>query len=569
MKKRYSMPLRFCILCLQILLGVVANGLTAKADLILDDCQIDGSQTICFDNQPLREIQYNGTVVWRAGANITYIIDDGVSETHFVPYGQTTLAAIGSKAGYEFVGWQPDATASGDVLTEDLCTGDEKTLYAVFRKAVTVSYYNGSSTKQTSVKYIYYNNGNTSNPEFTISQASLSGWTARGWSTGQAANAGVSYSVLNSTTLTSDVTLYGVYQKTITASFAGNGSTSGTVAAMTGTAYYNSAGNTLNPSFKMPKNGFAKNGYAWIGWMQGSTGIVREAEESVTLSADTTFAAQWQSAVHNFSCTKNVQAWTVPVTGYYQLEVWGASGGRSCAGADTSETSTEAALGGNGGYSVGYKYFDAGTTIYICVGGEGSTCPIKYVYEDWTHQIVDNSISGGYNGGGGAGSYENDGINNNAWPHLGGAGGGATHIATTNRGELKNYESNKSELIIVAGGGGGGCVVIENTFGKRTTGGSGGGLDGGIPVTYNHETSYSEDENKKSTQTTGYAFGEGQSGYSGGGGGWYGGREVYGGSGYIGGVMSSLNYNGQTYTSKTATSSHTGDGAVTITYLGR
>ena len=54
-----------------------------------------------------------------------------------------------------------------------------------------------------------------------------------------------------------------------------------------------------------------------------------------------------------------------------------------------------------------------------------------------------------YNGGGSP-------MKNSTEKYSGGAdGGGASHVATTNRGELKNYKSYQSEVLLVAGGGGG------------------------------------------------------------------------------------------------------------------
>lgn len=541
MRKKCTFLLRLGILQMCLLWGFLGNIRTVKADLILDQAVIDGSHNIFFDAQPLREIQYNGTVVWRAGADITYVIDGGISKTHFVPYGETTLAVSADKAGYEFVGWRPDQTASGDVLTADLCTGDEKTLYAVFRKAVTVAYYNGSATKQTAAGYIYYNNGSLKNPDFTIPQTPLSGWTARGWARGQAADAGTEYTVLDHTVLTSDITLYGVYQKTITASFDGNGAGSGSVSALTATAYYNSAGNTLNPSFRMPANGFTKNGYTWSGWKQGSTGITRAAGENVTLSASTTFAAQWQTQIHNFAYTGNIQSWTVPVTGYYHLEAWGGSGGGAYADAVDSGVSENDTRGGNGGYAGGYKYLTAGTTLYICVGGAG---------EDFRYPL--SYGSGGFNGGtDGHQDDHPDEISGQAHHCREGGGGGATHIAARS-GLLENLEGHSSDILLAAGGGGGG---LDNYEPEEMGGGDAifGRLGGAGGSDINPDAS------------TGF----GRSRYaSGAGGGYYAGQSREGGSSYIGGVLPSLTYGGHTYTSSAGTSSHRGNGAVTITYLG-
>ena len=113
----------------------------------------------------------------------------------------------------------------------------------------------------------------------------------------------------------------------------------------------------------------------------------------------------------------------MPVSGEYKLECWGASG----------------VNGGNGGYSSGNKIASLKTTVYICVGGSRN--------------------------------YYNNQIGTLKSFYMGGqAGGGATSITTTNRGELKNFKSYQNEVLLVAGGGGG-CEW-------NGTGGAGGGLTG-------------------------------------------------------------------------------------------
>lgn len=85
-------------------------------------------------------------------------------------------------------------------------------------------------------------------------------------------------------------------------------------------------------------------------------------------------------------------------------------------------------------------------------------------------------------------------------------GGGATHIAKVT-GQLKDLSSNLSDILMVSGGGGGGIIIGEDAYAGKDAGGiSGSG-------------------NNSANQTTGYAFGQGESGsgVSGGGGGYYGG----------------------------------------------
>lgn len=187
-----------------------------------------------------------------------------------------------------------------------------------------------------------------------------------------------------------------------------------------------------------------------------------------------------------YDYTGSVQTFTAPVSGTYQLEVWGAQGGSS---------------GGVGGYSIGTVYLTENQVLYINVGGAG------------------NGTKGGYNGGGTAltGGY---------------GGGGATHIATKS-GLLSTLSSNIDNVLIVAGGGGGN--------GASGAGGSAGGISGSKGV----DGECSNKAGSGGTQTAGGAcvdtsysnkgsFGAGGAGKGGNNGG-AGGAGLYGGASGTGG----------------------------------
>ena len=421
-----------------------------------------------------------------------------------------------------------------DVFEEEMMYITEDTyLVALYSETITLTYYNNSTTKSTTTgtKYIEMYNYESEDPKFTLSQASKSGWTARGWATSTAGNASVAYSSISNRPFGSDITLYGLYQQTITLSYNGNGATSGSVSTQSGTRYYNSYGNISNPSFTLAANGFGRTDYAFTGWDLGGTTYAAGAKVTMTNSA--TLYAQWVQTVSSFSHNQGVQSYTVPVSGTYKLEVWGAKGGTQPSGEGVAYDN-----GGNGGYAYGNKYLTAGQVIYICCGGY------------YSH--ANGAIRSAYNGGGAG--Y--------AW---GGYGGGATHIATTNRGVLSNYDSYRSEVLIVAGGGGGSgyyCEikdddgeVIDDYY---ATGGSGGGTTGGNGdrVGGQGATQSAGGKGGPGGQVSEMAGSFGQGGYSdyhrgsGGGGGWYGGgggesgQGGGGGSGYIGGVSSGGMSNG-------------------------
>ena len=227
---------------------------------------------------------------------------------------------------------------------------------------------------------------------------------------------------------------------------------------------------------------------------------------------------------YEYNYTGDVQEFVVPYTGIYKLEAYGAAGG--------NQTSNGAygrdVAGGRGGYSKGYVTLTKGETLYIYVGGKGATV---------ANQIVNEK--GGYNGGAGGSEYKNT-ESADIWQVIQkntvyfAPGGGATHIATVDRGTLDTYENNKEDILMVAGGGGGAIysyaegITLSQTGSQDTpwkesgyaNGGAGGGTVSTPIVT-----------NIRNWQGSGeYGF---ANGYVGGGAGWISGYNSAGGAGYV------------------------------------
>lgn len=157
-------------------------------------------------------------------------------------------------------------------------------------------------------------------------------------------------------------------------------------------------------------------------------------------------AIQFVNSWVDFGYTGTPQGFTFPVTGKYKLEVMGASGG--------PRTPVQRAFNwwydkdfnpGLGGYSSGYKDFNAGDRVALFVGGRGEASLDEGVNPNIIHK-------GGFNGGGngrvGPLAYGNANPN---WRNWGGAGGGGAsdirlvsdenYVSPTNPGNKLRYRT--------------------------------------------------------------------------------------------------------------------------------
>ena len=147
---------------------------------------------------------------------------------------------------------------------------------------------------------------------------------------------------------------------------------------------------------------------------------------------------------YTFEYTGEEQTFNAQRTGYYEIELWGASGG-SYSNFQPEDSNVTTVYGGNGAYTSGIIGLEKNQKIYVYVGEEG------------TQQK--NEL--GFNGGG---------AGNNTYGHSG-SGGGATDIRLEN-GNWDNFSSLKTRIMVAAGGG------APYGYGYSGTGGAAGGLNG-------------------------------------------------------------------------------------------
>jgi len=269
-----------------------------------------------------------------------------------------------------------------------------------------------------------------------------------------------------------------------------------------------------------------------------------------------------------FNYTGDSQSYTVPRTGYYYIEMAGASGGY------ISTTYHN----GQGAKTSGYIFLEKGETLYFYVGGKGTST-----------KTANASISGGYNGGGDAKNESSSGSTATS-------GGGATDVRLVG-GEWDSASSLISRIMVAAGGAG-----SNNTTTYIGYGGFGGFLFGETGTSNQGEyygtggTQISGGTNVRGTPSLNGSFGIGGGGSvftnaGSGGGGYYGGAsgDGYrsgggGGSSYISGYAGvnsieesttithtnqTLHYSGKYFIGgKMLAGQNEGNGYAKITYVG-
>lgn len=192
--------------------------------------------------------------------------------------------------------------------------------------------------------------------------------------------------------------------------------------------------------------------------------------------------------------TQGIQLWTVPATGFYEIEMSGAKGG-SAGGA-----------GGFGGYVKGRKKFDAGTVLALIVGQAGSTAsanPASGAGGGGASWVLSENLSTVHavaaGGGGSNGTFASSAV--------GGYGDGVAQVSDSGGGASGSYSS---------GGGAG--------FGGNGSGGSGmggrspanGALGGDSTAQHSGSPQYQQHGGFGGGGANGWHSGGGGGGYAGG-----------------------------------------------------
>lgn len=349
------------------------------------------------------------------------------------------------KEGYVFSKWQVvsgDATLTGNTL--ELSTSDV-VVKAIWNKLYTLTInLNGGSSSQSTTHYMI--EGATLN----LVAPTRTAYNFSSWS-----GTGVSGSTF--TMGTSNVTITATWSPTnYTITYNLNGGS-----ASNPTSY-----NIETANFTL--NNPTKSGYIFLGWT-GSNGST--ASKSVTISkgsiGNKTYTANFAEGTYTFSYTKSAQTFVAPITGYYNIELYGASGGNGGLGGCSGGSG---GTGGKGGYVKAKVKLTGGTTYTVYVGGAGSNGQYDVYtgaggYSDGaTSSPLSGYVSGTGGGGGGSTRIELGGTVYLRANGGGGGGGGA---------DGGFYEKSNGDTTC------GGCGSRNKGIGGGTGGTGGGGTSGG------------------------------------------------------------------------------------------
>ena len=242
-KKKIFLIVIFVLLMISaFLLFPFADNTEPKQDvknLYLNQFQIDGETDIYYDNQEVLEVQFAGETIWRAGSEVTFNLDNGNTQTIYYDYAKSVFekAPQPQKEGWEFIGWKLDSSASpDDILTTYTADSTDFNMYAVFRKLITVTFYNNSTTPTVLTDYAYYNNGNIDNPEFTLQPLQRDGWTLQGIS--ESTNKANISTIYNDITLEQNTTYYGIYTKPLNLVYNASNGTNNSITKNYEVLYY-------------------------------------------------------------------------------------------------------------------------------------------------------------------------------------------------------------------------------------------------------------------------------------------------------------------------------------------
>ena len=161
--------------------------------------------------------------IWRKQLTLSYNANDGSgapsSSSQYVynaatSYTFTVSSTAPTKSGYTFLGWSTSSTATSASYSANstITISSNTTLYAIWRKQLTLSYNanSGSGAPASQSGYVY---NSTTSYTFTLSSTvpTRANWTFLGWGTSSTATT-ASYQPGGTVSISANTTIYAVWQ---------------------------------------------------------------------------------------------------------------------------------------------------------------------------------------------------------------------------------------------------------------------------------------------------------------------------------------------------------------------
>ena len=281
-------------------LKAIANANSSDVTINVND--IAGGATITYDaNVTACKV---GTNLGSHTVTYDYTTNGGTSSTlenaSVIENSAIDLSATATKEGYNFVGWNTDATAKTGLDSLNMSSNDI-TLYAIFSKEITTTfkYYNGTSETQENVIGTMYNNDADVTIQTPMGKAYTDAegntWTKNGWTKELGATIAAGTTENTDIAVNADSTYYMLYKRNITLNYNVNGGSSIAPTNGQGVVGTNSADPTtiLGSNIMVDSSTPVKTGYTFAGWNTKQNGTGNTITGMQNFTKDTVLYANW------------------------------------------------------------------------------------------------------------------------------------------------------------------------------------------------------------------------------------------------------------------------------------
>ena len=247
--------------------------------------------------------------VTRDKYTVTYNANGGTgvpdNQTKYHGMSLTLKSTKPTRDGYTFVGWNTSSTATTSKYAAGATySGNaDATLYAIWKKSVTLTYdLNDGSGKTNIEKVTIYNS--TTSASFTLPSEPLSrdGYEFLGWGT-KSTSTTSSYSGGSKISLSSDTTLYGIWRKTVVLAYNTNKEDNNFIDFQEGYIYNTDTSCKFNILSTIPEY----EGYSFLGWNTSSTDTTAKYSSggTISISNDAILYAVWEACDYTVTLNAN------------------------------------------------------------------------------------------------------------------------------------------------------------------------------------------------------------------------------------------------------------------------